>query len=561
MKIAELLLLFPIILTAASCGQRQFADLVLKNGKVITIDRLNPRAQAVAIAGNLIVAVGSDAEIDNYVKTGVTGVIDLKGKMAVPGFNDAHIHFIQAGEALESLNLTGITSYRQMREKVAARVQESEPGEWIIGRGWDHTLIPGQAWPTREILDEVAPDNPVLLIRIDGHSVLANSYILKEFGITRDTPDPDGGTIVRDPVTGEPTGILKENAKGLVKKPSFTPEETGKRKKRHLKLALDQAIKCGLTSIQQLTGDGEYFEELQKNGELKLRVYLSQPLTDDPEKLARYKKLRQRYKDNPLINFGALKGFMDGTLGSQTAALFEPFSDNPSTRGLLTMPVERMEKLILKADRDSFQLAIHAIGTRANHIVLNAFEKAIEANGKRDSRHRIEHAQILIEDDVPRFAELGVIASMQPTHCSTDLNYAEDRLGRQRCRYAYAWKSILSAGGRIAFGTDCPVEPMNPMEGLYAAVSRKDRAGGQGEGWIPEEKLTMEQAIELYTLGSAYATFEEDIKGSIEAGKLADMVVLSRDLMQIPEDEIMDTEVVYTIFDGKVIYENTGLSR
>ena len=561
MKIAGLLLLFPIILTATSCAQQQFADLVLKNGKVITIDRLNPRVQAIAITGNFIIAVGSDAEIDKYIKPGATGVIDLKGKMVVPGFNDAHIHFIQAGEALESLNLTGITNYRQMREKVAARVQESKPGEWIIGRGWDHTLIPGQAWPTREILDEVAPDNPVLLTRIDGHSALVNTYILKEFDITRDTPDPDGGTIVRDPVTGEPTGILKENAKGLVKKPSLTPEETGKRKKRHLKLALDQAKKCGLTSIQQLIGDEEYLEELQKNGELKLRVYLSQPLTDDTEKLARYKELKQRYKDNPLIRFGALKGFMDGTLGSQTAALFEPFSDNPSTCGLLTMPVERMEELILKADRDSFQLAIHAIGTRANHIVLNAFEKAIEANGKRDSRHRIEHSQILIKDDVPRFAELGVIASMQPTHCSTDLNYAEDRLGRQRCRYAYAWKSILSASGRIAFGTDCPVEPMNPMEGLYAAVSRKDRAGGEGEGWIPEEKLTMEQAIELYTLGSAYATFEEDIKGSIEVGKLADMVVLSRDLMQIPEDEIMDTEVVYTIFDGKVIYENTGLSR
>ena len=561
MKITELLLLFPIILIASSCTQRQFADLVLKNGKVITIDRFNPRARAVAIAGNLIIAVGSDGEIEKYIDPGATKVIDLEGKTVVPGFNDAHIHFFGAGEALESLNLAGITGYDQMREKVAARVRKSKSGEWIIGRGWDHTLIPGQAWPTREILDEAAPDNPVLLSRIDGHSVLVNSYLLKKFGVTRDTPDPDGGTIVRDAVTGEPTGILKENAAALVKKPALSPEESGKRKRRHLRLALEQAKKCGVTSIQHLAGGEEYFEELQENGQLTVRVYLSQRLTDDSEKLQRYHKLRRRYKDNPLIKFGALKGFIDGTLGSQTAALFEPFSDKPSTSGLLTMPVERMEKLILEADRDSFQLAIHAIGTRANHIILNAFEKAIERNGKRDSRHRIEHTQILIEDDLPRFAQLGVIASMQPTHCITDLIYAEDRLGRERCRYAYAWRSILSAGGRIAFGTDCPVEPMDPMEGLYAAVSRKERAGGDGKGWIPEEKLTMQEAIELYTLGSAYATFEEDIKGSIETGKLADLVVLSRDLMEVPEHQIIQTEVVYTIFDGKVIYENSGLSR
>jgi len=560
MKIFSLILLIPLLLTAASCGKRQIADLVLKNGKVITIDSLNPRARSVAVAGNLIIAVGSDADIEKYVKPGVTKVIDLQGKTVVPGFNDAHIHFFSAGEALETLNLTGINSYDQMREKVAARARESEPGEWIIGRGWDHTLISGQAWPTREILDEAAPDNPVLLSRVDGHSVLVNTYLLKEFNITRDTPDPDGGTIVRDPATGEPTGILKENAAGLVKKPAWTQQQERERKSRQLKLALEQAKKCGVTSIHHLSGGEEYFEEFLQNGQLSVRVYLCQSLTDDPSTLEKYKKLKEKYRNNPLIKFGALKGFMDGTLGSQTAALFEPFSDNPSTSGLLTMPLERMEKLILNADREGFQLAIHAIGTRANHVVLDAFEKALEANGKRDSRHRIEHTQILIGDDLPRFAELGVIASMQPTHCSTDLTYAEDRLGRERCRYAYAWRSILDAGGRIAFGTDCPVEPLDPMEGLYAAVSRKDRKGRPDGGWIPQEKLTMEEAIELYTLGSAYATFEEEIKGSIEVGKLADMVVLSRDLMQIPEDLIMKTRVVYTIFDGKLIYENTGQS-
>ncbi|MFC1613961.1 amidohydrolase [Gemmatimonadota bacterium] len=560
MRTAAILLLIPLILTTASCGEKQIADLILKNGKVITIDRLNPRAQAVAVKGNLILAVGSNGEIEKYLKPGVTKVLDLQGKMVVPGFNDAHIHFFGAGAALEVLNLAGIANYDRMTEKVAARVREAEPGEWVFGRGWDHTTIPGQAWPTKEVIDKVSPDNPVMLHRIDGHSMLVNSVILKQFDITADTPDPPGGTIVRDPSTGEPTGVLQENAMGLVEKPEITPEENRQTKRRQLKLALGQAAECGVTSIHHISGDGEYFEELQQKGELTLRVYLCQRLTDDPARLESYKKLKEKYTVNPLIKFGALKAFMDGTLGSQTAALFEPFSDKPSTSGLLTMPVEKMEKLVLAADREGFQVAIHAIGTQGNHLVLDVCEKVMEVNGKRDSRHRIEHASILIKEDIPRFAELGVIASYQPTFCATDQLFAEDRLGHQRCRYAYAWRSVLSAGGRIAFGTDCAVEPMDPMEGLYAAVSRKDRAGGEDDGWIPEEKLTMEEAIELYTLGSAYASFEENIKGSIEAGKLADMVVLSQDLMQLPENRIMKTEVVYTVFDGRIIYENTGLS-
>jgi len=556
MKASAGLLTVFLLFGLLACRRADFADLLLKNGFVLTMDPENPRAQAVAIKGNIIISVGSDRELEQYVKPGTTKIIDLRGRMVVPGFIDAHVHFVGLGEALEKIDLGGITSYDQMKEKVAARVKMAEAGEWIVGRGWDQTLVPDNEWPTRHILDEVAPENPVLLTRIDGHSILVNSYVLKLFGITSRTPDPPGGTIVRDPSTGEPTGILKENATALVKLPTPSREEKTRQTMRQLRLALEQAKKYGVTSIHHLSGDEEYFELLQEKGELTVRVYLCQRLTDDEKILNKYKELRQRYRGNPLIKFGALKGFMDGTLGSQTAALYEPYNDNPNTSGLLSMPAERLEKLVLTADKLGFQVAIHAIGTRANTLVLDAFEKAIQVNGPRDSRHRIEHAQILLEKDLPRFAQLGVIASMQPVHCITDKRFAEERLGHLRCRYAYAWRSILKAGGRIAFGTDSPVEPLNPMEGLYAAVTRKDRGGEPGEGWFPQERLTMEQAIKLYTLGSAYASFEEDIKGSIGPGKLADLVVLSKNLLEIPEDEIMDTRVVYTIFDGRVIYEN-----
>ncbi|MEA1996627.1 MAG: amidohydrolase [Gemmatimonadota bacterium] len=548
--------LLSLILLAACAGKKPAADLVLKNGLIVTIDHDNPRAQAVAVAGNTIIAVGSNREIERYIRPGGTEVIDLQGKMVCPGFNDAHIHFISSGSALDKINLVGITSYEQMKEKVAAWAGRARPGEWIEGRGWDQTLIEGNEWPTKEILDEAAPDNPVILRRVDGHSALVNSLVLEKSGITRDTPDPEGGTIVRDPATGEPTGIVKEKAVGLIKIPTIAPEEKKRKDRKYLVLALEQAKELGITSIQQMVGGAELFEEFQQSGKLTLRVYLCARLTDDPETLREYRETMERYKEYPLIKFGGLKAFIDGTLGSQTAALFEPFSDNPATSGLLMMPAGELDKKVLAADKEGFQICVHAIGTRGNHLVLNAYQKAAEVNGKRESRHRIEHTQILIKDDLPRFRELGVVASMQPTHCITDRKYAEKRLGRERCRYAYAWKSILISGGRIAFGTDCPVEPMDPMEGLYAAVSRKDRAGEEGEGWFPEEKLTMEQAIELYTLGSAYASFEENIKGSIEPGKLADMVVLSNNLLETPENEIMKTRVLFTIFNGRVIYRN-----
>jgi len=384
-------------------------------------------------------------------------------------------------------------------------------------------------------------------------------------GITKDTPDPPNGTIVKDPVTGEPTGIFKEGAQGLLKVRSsvtLTPEERQKHADRALELALDAARKTGVTSIQQLNGGYERFQKFKDNGKLTLRVTFNMGLTADEERLEELAELRKRFpQENNWIRFGYLKGFIDGTLGSGTALMFEPFKDDPSTSGLPMMPYEEFEQRIVAADARGFQIGIHAIGTKANNWVLNACEKAQQVNGKRDSRHRSEHAQILLLSDIPRFAGLGVIASMQPTHCITDKRFAEKRIGLERCKGAYAWQSLLKVGVRIAFGTDWSVEPIDPLEGLYAAVTRKDRAGEPGDGWFPEQKLSMEKVIELYTLGSAYAEFMEDRKGMIKKGYLADMVIFNNDLMAIHYDQIMSSKVDFTIVGGKVVYKREGTDQ
>jgi predicted amidohydrolase YtcJ len=421
-------------------------------------------------------------------------------------------------------------------------------------------MFTDREWPTKELLDEVAPDNPVVLSRADGHSSLVNSYVIRASGITADTPDPPGGEIQKDPVTGEPTGIFKEQARGLLSYGAVeverTPAEEEARRRQGWDQMLEHTRRLGITSIQHAGGgNGELYQQMMDEGRLTVRVDVDGRLTADPERLDRYEELRERYpQDGNWIRFGYLKGFMDGTLGSGTALFFEPFEDEPDKAGLPMMSYEEMEERVVASDARGFQVGIHAIGTKANNWILNAYRKAGEVNGVRDSRHRSEHAQVLIDEDIPRFAELGVVASMQPTHCITDKRFAEKRIGRERSRGAYAWRRLLDAGAHIAFGTDYSVEPLNPMEGLYAAVTRKDRLGEEGDGWFPDQKLTMEKAIELYTLGSAYAQFMEDRKGMIKEGYLADMVILDRDLMTIPEEEIMQTRVDHTIVGGRVVY-------
>jgi len=536
----------------------QPADLVIVNAKVVTIDKDKPRAEAIAFRGEKIVAVTSDKKIKAYIEDGTTSVIDAGGRLVVPGFNDAHAHF--GGIDPDYLDFRYITDPKIITEKVAEKVAQAEPGQLIRGGRWEHEMFLDKQWPTKELIDPVSPDNPVALSRADGHSVLVNSYVLKQSGITSETPDPPGGEIQKDPETGEPTGIIKELARRLLKygavEKERTPEEEEAERLRQWQAALAMAARLGVTTVHLPPGSFDMFQKLRDRGELTLRAYVGQRLDGlTKEMLLEYAELREQYPlDDNWIRFGFLKGHIDGTLGSGTALFFEPFEDEPDKSGLPFQSYEELERIIVEADKMGFQIAIHAIGSKGNHLTLNAMEKARELNGSRDSRHRIEHAQVLIDGDIPRFRELGVIASMQPTHCITDKRFAEKRIGLERCKGAYAWRRLLDTGAQIAFGTDYGVEPLDPLEGLYAAVTRKDRAGEPGDGWFPDQKLTMEEAIELYTSGSAYSEFMEDRKGKIKEDYLGDVVIFEKDLLTIPHDQIMEAKVDFTIVGGKVVY-------
>jgi predicted amidohydrolase YtcJ len=553
-----ILLSITIMIISNAYSQKEKADLIIINGKVLTIDKDNPMAEAVAIKGETIIAVGSLINILKLAEEGKTEIIDARGRLVIPGFNDAHVHFGPLDPDYIELRYT--TDPSVITEKVRAQVAKSKPGEVIRGGHWEHEMFIDRKWPTKDLIDKVSPDNPVILNRADGHSVLVNSYVLKKSGINKKTADPFGGEIQKDPVTGEPTGILKEKAEDLIKpgdvKSKSTPEEQEAKTWQGYLLAMKEARELGVTSIQ-IPGSASFesYEKLQKEGLLTSRIDIGKSLTGDSLTLTKYLDLEKKYpKEGNWIRFGYLKGFIDGTIGSGTALMFEPFADNPKSSGLAMMPYEEFEKMVLTAYKFGFQIGIHSIGDKGNNWTLNAYEKAQQVNGKRDSRHRDEHAQTLQLSDIPRFAQLGVIPSMQPTHCITDKRFYEKRIGTERSKGAYVWRSLVDAGSMLAFGTDYPVEPLNPMEGLYAAVSRKDRLGEGGEGWFPEQKLTMEEAIKFYTLGSAYAQFMENRKGMIKTGYLADIVITDKDLLTIPENEIMKTKVDYTITGGKVVY-------
>jgi predicted amidohydrolase YtcJ len=441
-KITFCLLLLSCCLGAGSREAEPVADLVIRNAKVVTIDKDKPRAGAIALKGERIIAVTSDEGVAEYTEQGVTRIIDARGRLVIPGFNDAHIHFGSIDP--DYIDLRYITEPNVITTKVAEAVAKARPGELIRGGRWEHEMFVGKQWPTKEVIDSVAPNNPVALTRADGHSVLVNSYVIRNSGITGETPDPFGGEIQRDPTTGEPTGIFKEKAKGLLKYGArpvrLTAQEQQERRMRGWQAAFDLAARNGVTSIQLAeSGDFDVYEEFQDMGKLTLRVYAGGSLTSDEKRLQRYAELQRKYpRDGNWIRFGYIKGFIDGTLGSGTALFFEPYIDAPDKTGLPQMPYDRFEKMIVHLDKVGFQIGIHAIGDKANSWVLNAYEQAQRSNGKRDSRHRIEHAQVLCDSDIPRFAELGVIASMQPTHCITDKRFAEKRIGRERCRGAKA---------------------------------------------------------------------------------------------------------------------------
>jgi hypothetical protein len=548
------------MLLAVSCSETQNADLVIINGKVLTIDDNKPFAEAIAVRGDTIIAVGGNSEISAMIKKRHTEVIDARGRLVIPGFNDSHVHFGPLDP--DYIELRYITDPSVITERVADQVAKSKPGQIIRGGHWVHEMFIDKKWPSKELIDKVSPNNPVLLSRADGHSILVNSYVLRISGITKGTKDPFGGEIQRDPVTGEPTGILKDAAMDLIKTDNTaiprTAEEEKERTWQGYLLAMKEAREYGVTSIQNAgEADFEAYEKLMEEGLLTCRIDIGAPLTGDTAVLNAYREKEEKYpKSGSWIRFGYLKAFADGSIGSSTALMSEPYTDDPSNSGLAMWPYEELEKMVITADRMGFQIGIHAIGDKANNWILNAYEKAIEVNGKRDSRHRDEHTQTVNLSDIPRFAKLGVIASMQPTHCISDKLFYEKRVGYERCRGTYAWRSLLNTGATLAFGTDYQVEPLNPMEGLYAAVTRKDRNGEEGDGWFPEQKLTMEEAIKYYTLAPAYAQFMDDRKGMIKSGYLADIVITDKDLLTIPENEIMTTKVDFTIIGGRVVYKS-----
>jgi len=531
----------------------QSAELVFRNGKVVTIDSTLPEAEAVAVAGNKIVFVGSNADVQKWMGE-KTQVVDLAGRLMLPGFNDAHCHLVNGGFLNLRVNLVGVKTAKEIQAKVRTAVQNAPKGAWVQGRGWDQTLFNKGEWPTKKLLDEVAPNTPVYLRRVDGHSGWVNSAALKLAGITKKTPNPEAGEIVRD-AAGEPTGILKETANYLVTK--VIPDPSPAELRQAIEKGLEEAKKVGVTTLQEFSSTEaiKIYNDLLKEGKLAARIsaWVSLDLAKEPAKLS---GISQMFPANSsILKLGILKDFIDGSMGSRSAYFFEPYSDDSGNVGIPQHSEEELNELVRVADSAGFQIGIHAIGDKGNFMVLQAYANALLQNQPHPRRHRVEHAQLVRLEDISLFKETGTIASMQPTHCTSDMRWAEARAGKERSKGAYAWRSFLNAGVPLAFGTDWAVEPLNPMGGLYAAVTRQDLETGEPEGgWFPEQRLTMEEAVRAYTLGSAYADFREKELGSIMVGKLADLVVLDKDIFMIPPREILSTSVVMTVVDGKIVY-------
>ena len=529
------------------------ADLALINSRIWTGDKSRPWAEALASKGERIIAVGSNDEIKKLTDS-KTRIIDLQGKLALPGFIDDHTHFIIGGSHLLSVDLRDAGTPEEFARRIKVHAEKLTPGRWVTGGDWDHERWPGGPLPTKNLIDAYTKNNPVFVTRLDGHMGLANTVALRLAGIYKETKDPPGGTIVRDPKTGEPTGILKDDAQDLINR--VIPAPTNAEHEEALKAALAEAARAGVTSIQDITpwADFEIYKKLRDSGALSVRVYARTPMSQwkrQAEIVA-----RQGVGDD-WLRLGGLKAFMDGSLGSTTALFFEPFTDAPSTSGLMVddnIPEGKLKQNIKEADKAGLQCSVHAIGDKANNMLLNYFEEVAKENGARDRRFRIEHAQHLLPGDIPRFGKLGVIASMQPYHAIDDGRWAEKRIGSVRIRTTYAFRSLLDSGATLVFGSDWFVAPLSPILGIHAAVTRQTIDGKNPGGWVPEQKIMVEEAVRAYTAGAAYAEFAEKNKGSLEVGKLADVVVLSQDIFKIRADEIQKTRVTHTIVGGRVVY-------
>jgi predicted amidohydrolase YtcJ len=546
---------------AGVSAQQPIADTLYIHGNILTrVERSSlttQRVSALAVRNGRIIAVGTDSDLQN-LRGAQTNVVDLNGAFVMPGFNDAHIHLASGGFEKLNVDLVGVQSLEEMKQRIAARVKTASPGEWIRGRGWDHTKWKDQALPTRQDLESVTDGHPAIFTRVDGHIAVANSAALRIARITKVTPDPSGGKIDRD-ATGEPTGILREVAGDAVY--SAVPKPSLAQRRRAIELALTEAARSGLTSIQDNSSWDDFlvYEQLEQEGKLTVRITEWLPFNAPLDWL----KERRGYHDanDPMLHTGMLKGFMDGSLGSRTAKLLVPYADDPKNSGLPQYDQARLNKMAEERALAGLQLGFHAIGDGAVEMALDAFEDAIRhllrQDGKQDSlpnlRFRVEHVQLVTPQQVQRFQKLHVIASMQPNHLLTDMNWAMARLGPDRAKFSYTWKTFLDAGVPLAFGTDYPVEPLTPFRGLYSAVTRKNEAGTKE--YFPEQELTIDEAIEAYTSEAAYAEFAEKTKGKLAPGFVADFVVLDRDITAVPPEEILQTNVLRTVVAGKTVWE------
>jgi predicted amidohydrolase YtcJ len=550
----------PLVLAAAaavlvSCqGAKSMADLVLKNGRVWTGEPLRPWAEAVAMRGERIVAVGTSKEVGRWVGRD-TRAIDLENSLVLPGFIDSHTHFLDGGLALLSIRLREAKSRDEFVARIRRKAEELAAGEWILNGDWDQQQFDPPELPRREWIDALTSSHPVCVNRHDGHMVLVNSLALAIAGITAATSSPPGGEIVKDARTGEPTGILKDAAMELVTK--HIPAPTSETMLKAAEAALRLAAENGITSTHDMaydTGHFSVYQELLKTGKLTCRIYLYIPISE----VDIYKRLTLKTPfGNDYLKIGGLKGFVDGSLGSSTALFFEAYTDNPGTSGLFhsdMYPRGILEQRVEDADTAGLQVAVHAIGDRANAVLLEIYETTIHRNGPRDRRWRVEHAQHLRPRDMERMAKLGVIASVQPYHAIDDGRWAEQKIGPDRCRTAYAFRSLLDHGVILAAGSDWTVAPLDPLAGIYAAATRRTTDGKHPDGWYPEQKISLEEAVRAYTTNGAFAEFSEATKGKITVGYLADLVVLDQNIFELPPEEIIEARVRTTIVGGRIVF-------
>ena len=543
----QLFFLLMTTLLVCSCSTDSVkADLIITNANIWTGNTDSPKAEAMAVKADTILAIGSLDDIHKF-KGSDTEIKDVGGKFITPGFIDTHVHLLMGGNSLLSVQLRDANTKQEFIDRISGFTNMIKPGQWIVEGNWDHTLWGGEL-PNKDWIDEFTGDNPVAIYRMDGHMILANSAALKIAGIDKNSADVENGEIVKN-ADGTPTGILKSEAMYLVL--NKIPKLTDSEKEEALNAAQDYLVSQGVTTVHDVDSLGGYkiLDKMNSNKQLKVRVYAADPLKY-------WKAVSKDTKDIKWLKNGLMKGFVDGSLGSHTAAFDEPYSDKQDDNGLFIVDVDSLNSWISSADKKQLQITVHAIGDRANSTILNIYDSVVQNNGKHDRRLRIEHAQHLNIEDINRFSKLDVITSMQPYHAIDDGRWAEELIGPERIKTTYAFKSLLDANTTMVFGSDWPVAPASPLYGMYAAVTRRTLDGNNSDGWVPEQKINVEQALTAYTKDAAYSSFDEDIKGTLEPGKLADFVILSENLLQVEPTTLKDVKVLETYVGGKRMFSS-----